>query len=108
MTINYQQWREILSTVNSDNKLDKRNVIEKVKEELRASNEEVFKQWEKSNFYVNYKFEVGDNEFTLLHLTAQFGYTGLTKALIVEKWININIKDKDENTPLHLAAAKGD
>lgn len=39
MTINYQQWREILSTVNSDNKLDKRNVIEKVKEELKASNE---------------------------------------------------------------------
>ncbi|WP_353288779.1 ankyrin repeat domain-containing protein [Wolbachia endosymbiont (group A) of Pogonocherus hispidulus] len=107
MTINYQQWREILSTVNSDNKLDKSNVIEKVKEELKANNEEVFKQWEKSDFYVNYKFEVGDNEFTLLHLTAQWGYTGLTKALIVAKGIDVNIKDKNEKTPLHLAAENG-
>ncbi|MFP3028562.1 MAG: ankyrin repeat domain-containing protein [Wolbachia sp.] len=107
MTINYQQWREILSTVNSDNKLDKRNVIEKVKEELKASNEEVFKQWEESNFYVNYKFEVGDNEFTLLHLTAKLGYTSLTKALIVTKGIDVNIKDKNKKTPLHLAAENG-
>ncbi|WP_425384345.1 ankyrin repeat domain-containing protein [Wolbachia endosymbiont (group B) of Eupithecia inturbata] len=107
MTINYQQWLEILSTVNSDNKLDKRNVIEKVKEELKASNEEVFKQWEKSNFYVNYKFEVGDNEFTLLHLTAKLGYTSLTKALIVTKGIDVNIKDKNKKTPLHLAAENG-
>ncbi|WP_367363639.1 ankyrin repeat domain-containing protein [Wolbachia endosymbiont (group B) of Scrobipalpa ocellatella] len=105
MTINYQQWRKILRTVNSDNKLDKRNVIEKVKEELKASNEEVFKQWEESNFYVNYKFEVGDNEFTLLHLTAKLGYTSLTKALIVTKGIDVNIKDK--KTPLHLAAENG-
>ncbi|CAH2209354.1 Ankyrin repeat domain protein [Wolbachia endosymbiont of Culex quinquefasciatus JHB] len=107
MTINYQQWREILSTVNSDNKLDKRNVIEKVKEELKASNEEVFKQWEESNFYVNYKFEVGDNEFILLHLTAKLGYTSLTKALIVTKGIDVNIKDKNKKTPLHLAAENG-
>ncbi|WP_264736084.1 ankyrin repeat domain-containing protein [Wolbachia endosymbiont (group A) of Rhinocyllus conicus] len=119
MTTNYQQWREIFSTVNSDNKreifstvnsdnkLDKSNVIEKVKEELKANNEEVFKQWEKSDFYVNYKFEVGDNEFTLLHLTAQWGYTGLTKALIVAKGIDVNIKDKNEKTPLHLAAENG-
>lgn len=107
MTINYKQWLEILSTVNSDNKLDKRNVIEKVKEELKASNEEVFKQWEKSNFYVNYKFEIGDNEFTLLHLTAKLGYTSLTKALIVTKGIDVNIKDKNKKTPLHLALMNG-
>lgn len=107
MTINYQQWREILSTVNSDDKLDKSNVIEKIKEELEAKNEDILKQWEESGFYVNYEFQVGDNEFTLLHLAAQWGYTDLVKALIVAKGAGVNTKDKDRRTPLHLAAENG-
>lgn len=50
MTMEYNQWKEILSAVNADKNLSKDNVIEKVKERLKVEDKDKYEKWEKAGF----------------------------------------------------------
>ncbi|MDR0773684.1 MAG: hypothetical protein LBE46_05230 [Wolbachia pipientis] len=60
--MNYKQWKRMLSAVDKEEGLSKDNVIEKIKEKLKAENgEDEYKKWEEAGFDVNYLFEVESN-----------------------------------------------
>lgn len=64
MTMNYEQWKRMLSAVDKEEGLSKDNVIERIKEKLKAENgEDEYKKWEEAGFDVNYLFEVESNVF---------------------------------------------
>ncbi|XP_065901976.1 CARD- and ANK-domain containing inflammasome adapter protein-like isoform X2 [Dysidea avara] len=42
-----------------------------------------------------------------LYTAAGFGYVGVVKKLILTKYVNVNISNKDQHTPLHTAANRG-
>ena len=44
---------------------------------------------------------------TALHLAAYFGYDDIVDALIKRPDVNLNVRNKDGNTPLHIAADNG-
>ena len=46
------------------------------------------------------------NEKKPLHIATKYGYTEFVK-LLLEKGLNVNMKDQHRRTPLHLAAAAG-
>nr|WP_253308946.1 hypothetical protein [Rickettsia endosymbiont of Ceutorhynchus assimilis] len=59
MTMNYEQWKRMLSAVDKEEGLSKDNVIDKIKEELKKYPEE-YKKWEEAGFDVDYLFEIED------------------------------------------------
>ncbi|MDR2832025.1 MAG: ankyrin repeat domain-containing protein [Rickettsiales bacterium] len=79
----YKQWKEILSAVSKETDLSRDNVIEKIKEKLKAENgEDEYKKWEEAGFDVNHLFEGKDDKLTLLHLAASRGYAKIVNLLI--------------------------
>ena len=58
-----EQWWKILSAIEKEKDLNRDNVIEKIKEELKAEDKNWYKKWEKAGFGVNYLFEVESNVF---------------------------------------------
>ncbi|WP_253302404.1 ankyrin repeat domain-containing protein [Wolbachia endosymbiont of Psylliodes chrysocephala] len=110
MAIEHEEWKKISSAVNDDKDLNKDNVIDKIKEELKKYPEE-YKKWEKVGFDVNHLFEVESDKCTLLHLAAYeaiFDDLGdVANALLGVEGINVDAKDCWGNTLLHVAAKKG-
>ncbi|MGL9779692.1 MAG: ankyrin repeat domain-containing protein, partial [Wolbachia sp.] len=114
MTIEHEQWKEILSAIDADKNLSKDNVIEKVKEKLSQYSDE-YKEWDKASFNVNHLFHAvneSDNPFlreddkcTLLHLAARNNLENITEALLGVEGIDVNAADGlPVWTPLHYAA----
>ncbi|WP_265033880.1 ankyrin repeat domain-containing protein [Wolbachia endosymbiont (group A) of Sicus ferrugineus] len=102
--MNYEQWKRMLSAVDKEEGLSKDNVIEKIKEKLKAENgEDEYKKWEEAGFDVNHPLE--DDEFTLLHLAARYNSEKVVDVLLKAEGINVNANAKDPKyTPLHIAA----
>lgn len=44
MTMEYEQWKEILSSIDNEADLSKDNVIEKIKEKLKEKSEDEYKK----------------------------------------------------------------
>ena len=107
MTMKYKQWKEILSAINNEAGLSKDNVIEKVKEKLKVIDSSAYEEWEKTDFDVNYLFQVENIQCALLHLVAYGNLGNVAGALLKVDGINVNAKGKDGRTPLHLAARNG-
>ncbi|MGL9703165.1 MAG: ankyrin repeat domain-containing protein [Wolbachia sp.] len=121
MTMEYNQWKEILSAVNADKNLSKDNVIEKIKGELPQDSDE-YKEWSEANFDVNYQFEMErmprgegyqtgmgailDLSCTLLGLATINGYTKVVDVLAKAE-ADVSKVLGEGNTPLHLAAYYG-
>jgi hypothetical protein len=55
MAIKYEQWRKILSAVNSDNSLNNNNVIKKIKKRLPLYE---CGEWSKTEVDVHHPFDV--------------------------------------------------
>jgi len=107
MTMKYKQWKEILSAINNEAGLSKDNVIEKVKEKLKVIDSSAYEEWEKTDFDVNYLFQVENIQCALLHLVAYGNLGNVAGALLKVEGINVNAKGKDGWTPLHFAAQNG-
>lgn len=107
MTMEYEQWKEILSAIDNEADLSKDNVIEKVKEKLKAIDSSAYEEWEKTDFDVNYLFQVENIQRALLHLVAYGNLGNVAGALLKVEGINVNAKEEDGWTPLHLAAQNG-
>ncbi|WP_264688090.1 ankyrin repeat domain-containing protein [Wolbachia endosymbiont (group A) of Sympetrum striolatum] len=111
MTMNYEQWKRMLSAVDKEEGLSKDNVIDKIKEELKKYPEE-YKKWEEAGFDVDYLFEIEDDtliaydRFMLLHSAAKNGHADVVNALI-QNGANVNAEDNFKSTPLHNAARNG-
>lgn len=121
MTMEYNQWKEILSAVNADKNLSKDNVIEKIKGELPQDSDE-YKEQSEANFDVNYQFEMErmprgegyqtgmgpilDLSCTLLGLATINGYTKVVDVLAKAE-ADVSKVLGEGNTPLHLAAYYG-
>ncbi|WP_353286760.1 ankyrin repeat domain-containing protein [Wolbachia endosymbiont (group A) of Anthophora plumipes] len=111
MTMNYEQWKRMLSAVDKEEGLSKDNVIDKIKEELKKYPEE-YKKWEEAGFDVDYLFEIKDDtliaydRFMLLHSAAKNGHADVVNALIQNR-ANVNAEDNFKSTPLHDAAEYG-
>ncbi|WP_353275368.1 ankyrin repeat domain-containing protein [Wolbachia endosymbiont (group A) of Pipizella viduata] len=116
MTMNYEQWKRMLSAVNEKEDLSKDNVIEKIKEELKAEGKGEYEKWEGASFDVDYLFEIEDDtlddtliaydRFMLLHSAAKNGHADVVNALI-QNGANVNAEDNFKSTPLHNAARNG-
>ncbi|WP_353288606.1 ankyrin repeat domain-containing protein [Wolbachia endosymbiont (group A) of Pogonocherus hispidulus] len=116
MTMNYEQWKRTLSAVNEKEDLSKDNVIEKIKEELKAEGKGEYEKWEGASFDVDYLFEIEDDtlddtliaydRFMLLHSAAKNGHADVVNALI-QNGANVNAEDNFKSTPLYDAANKG-
>lgn len=102
----HYKWLEILSAINSDNDLNRDNIIEKIKEKLKAIDPTTYKEWKNFNFNVNYWINNCAERCTLLHIAAGNGYIKAVKTLL-EIGAKVNAVDLDRMTPLHLAAEGG-
>ncbi|WP_353283628.1 ankyrin repeat domain-containing protein [Wolbachia endosymbiont (group A) of Pogonocherus hispidulus] len=102
----HHKWLEILSAINSDNDLNRDNIIEKIKEKLKAIDPTTYKEWKKFDFNVNYWINNCVERCTLLHIAAGNGYIKAVKTLL-EIGAKVNAVDLDRMTPLHLAAKGG-
>ncbi|GFR19820.1 ANK_REP_REGION domain-containing protein [Trichonephila clavata] len=131
----YEQWLDILTSINADNNLNESSVIEKIKEKLEKEDSGAYKEWQNNKFDINYTFndqmllhiaaanglakvtellikkgadvnKANQYEWAPLHCAAENGYTGIVNALI-KKGANVNAVGKDNWTPLHYAAQMG-
>lgn len=78
----HYKWLEILSAINSDNDLNRDNIIEKIKEKLKAIDPTTYKEWKNFNFNVNYWINNCAERCTLLHIAAGNGYIKAVKTLL--------------------------
>ncbi|WP_425386623.1 ankyrin repeat domain-containing protein [Wolbachia endosymbiont (group A) of Barypeithes pellucidus] len=90
------KWKEALSAVNADNDLNESNVIDKIKEKLKAADQSEYERWKKFDFDLAY----------LLHKAVRGNFIEIVSALI-EKGANVNAIDTVENTPLLVAVERG-
>ncbi|WP_264328944.1 ankyrin repeat domain-containing protein [Wolbachia endosymbiont (group A) of Andrena hattorfiana] len=122
MTMEYEQWKRILSTVNEEGNLSKDNVIERIEKALGSRLIELASQlsgthdqehdelkeklclWRESGFLLDYRF--GSDIGTLLHIAARDNYVNIIKPL-KDKGADINIQNERGNTPLHEAVESG-
>ncbi|WCR58306.1 ankyrin repeat domain-containing protein [Wolbachia endosymbiont of Ctenocephalides felis wCfeJ] len=106
-----EQWWKILSAIKREKDLNGDNIIEKIKEKLKAEGGDEYKKWKGAGFDVNYLFQVvfldRENGQTLLHLAARDARTEIVRALLKVKRIDVNIVVEEGWTPLHLAAKNG-
>ncbi|WGJ62476.1 ankyrin repeat domain-containing protein [Wolbachia endosymbiont of Frankliniella intonsa] len=104
-------FEQILSIVNRENDLNGDNIVEKIKERIEKRDPSTYAEWEKKNFDINYKFSVDDyfnkKESTLLHIGCLDSQENVVNALLAVDGINVDLRDKDRKTPLHLAIEKG-
>ncbi|WP_353283578.1 ankyrin repeat domain-containing protein [Wolbachia endosymbiont (group A) of Pogonocherus hispidulus] len=90
------KWKEALSAVDADNDLNESNVIDKIKEKLKAADQSEYERWKKFDFDLAY----------LLHKAVRGNFIEIVSALI-EKGANVNAIDTVENTPLLVAVERG-
>ena len=111
----YEQWKEILSSIDNEADLSKDNVIEKIKEKLKEKSEDEHKKWVEVDFNVNHLFhtvfkpdlllEHEERECALLHLVAYGNLGKVAGALSKIKEIDVNaLETLSLSTPLHIAA----
>ncbi|MFP3030623.1 MAG: ankyrin repeat domain-containing protein [Wolbachia sp.] len=101
---------ETLKKINALSDLSVDNIIEKIISEIKTQYEagkiwsDIDKNWSyAARFNVNYKWF---NDKTLLHYAAEGGCEKVIDALI-KNGANIEVEDKEKNTPLHRAAKNG-
>lgn len=101
---------ETLKKINALSGLSVDNIIEKIISEIKTLCEadntwsDIDKNWSyAARFNVNYKWF---NDKTLLHYAAEGGCERVIDALI-QNGANIEVEDKEKNTPLHRAAKNG-
>ncbi|MBD0391042.1 ankyrin repeat domain-containing protein [Wolbachia endosymbiont of Pentalonia nigronervosa] len=102
------EWQEILYAAQGSKY---QNVIDTIKDKLKAEHRSVYEEWEGSGFDLNYPFAFQsryiDNQCTLLHI---FVYYSLGKVVnvLLENGANIDALDsRYMATPLHWAARFG-
>ncbi|GFS56376.1 ANK_REP_REGION domain-containing protein [Nephila pilipes] len=100
----YEQWLDVLSTINADNGLGESNVIEKIKEKLEKEDPGTYKEWQDNQCSVNYTLL--DSQLTLLHIAAANGLAKVTE-LLIKKGADVNKANQYGWTPLHCAAENG-
>lgn len=88
-----------LWTINDDSKIDSSSIIEKLKSELQQHHVNMYNAWEESGFDINSNSFDGSN---LLCLASGSGCVKVVE-LLIEKDANVNIRDNEGKTPLHLA-----
>lgn len=107
MVMKYESLKKVLSTINDKKDLNKDNIIQKIQEELKETDQGLYKDWEEGKFDVNHGFNILlYGKLTLLMIAAQNGHTNIVKILL-EKGADINVEDYFGNTVLHLAARSG-
>ncbi|MCA7010145.1 ankyrin repeat domain-containing protein [Wolbachia endosymbiont of Tribolium confusum] len=98
----------ILSIVNRESDLNGNNIVEKIQEQLKKVDSSTYEEWQKKNFDINHLFSYDSGkEPTLLHIGCLDSQENVVNALLAVDGINVNLQDKDERTPLHLAIKKG-
>ncbi|MFP3027290.1 MAG: ankyrin repeat domain-containing protein [Wolbachia sp.] len=103
--------KQILSIVNRENDLNGNNIVEKIGKQLQERELSTYKEWEKKNCDINYKFSnnnyYGKEELTLLSVAFLDNQENVVKALLAVKGIDVNLQDVYGKAPLHLAIEKG-
>ncbi|WP_408067185.1 ankyrin repeat domain-containing protein [Wolbachia pipientis] len=103
--------KQILSIVNRENDLNGNNIVEKIGKQLQERELSTYKEWEKKNCDINYKFSnnnyYGKEELTLLRVAFLDNQENVVKALLAVKGIDVNLQDVYGKAPLHLAIEKG-
>ncbi|MFV0948730.1 ankyrin repeat domain-containing protein [Wolbachia endosymbiont of Nasonia giraulti] len=104
----YKSLKKVLRTINDKKDLDKDNIIEKIKTELKEQDQGLYQKWESNGSDVNYVFNssLSSMKFTLLTIAAEYGYANIVKILL-EKEADVHKKGHFDMTPLHFAARNG-
>lgn len=103
-----QQVKDIFNSVNSCEDLNGINIIDRIKEQLKLQNQNVYEEWEKDGFNIDHMFNLSllltTRDGTLLHLAAIDVHVKAINALIA-RGAKVDAKEAIfELTPLHLAA----
>ena len=107
MTGDYESLETVLKTIEAKEDLNKDNIIQKIQEELKEQDQDLYQEWEKGNFDVNHVFDTLLYEkWTLLIIAAKNGYKKTVGFLIGAK-ADVNVIDKNGPTALHFAAIYG-
>ncbi|WP_264687180.1 ankyrin repeat domain-containing protein [Wolbachia endosymbiont (group B) of Rhopobota naevana] len=107
MTGECESLETVLRTIEAKKDLNKYNIIEKIQEELKEQNQDLYQEWEKGNFDVNHVFDIYPYEkWTLLIIAAENGYKKTVGFLIGAK-ADVNVIDKNGCTALYYPALYG-
>ncbi len=92
-----------LWTINDDSKVDSSSIIEKLKSELQQHHVNMYNAWEESGFDINANSFDGSN---LLCLASGSGCVKVVE-LLIEKEVDVNVRDNEGKTPLDYAISNG-
>ncbi|NSX83602.1 hypothetical protein GOM44_04635, partial [Wolbachia endosymbiont of Atemnus politus] len=81
MTLTYEQWVEIIRSVNSN----EGDILEQIKKNLEEQDKGTSQEWEAKNFDINHLVHTGIFKTTLLHLAIEYKKEEIAKYLIKHK-----------------------
>ena len=100
----YKSLETVLKTIEAKEDLNKDNIIQKIQEELKEQNQDLYQKWEKGNFDVNHAFDTFLYEkWTLLIIAADNGYKK-TVGFLIGAGADVNENSGIGETALHFAA----
>ncbi|HCE59387.1 MAG TPA: hypothetical protein DEQ74_00925 [Wolbachia sp.] len=103
-----EKWQKIFDAIRD---LSNHDIIDKIKAVLEAEYPNIYIEWEKSDFDINYLFTFlygyTNDKCTLLHISAYFGLENIINIQLAAKNVDVNAKSQGGNTALHLAAKNG-
>ncbi|WP_264683145.1 MULTISPECIES: ankyrin repeat domain-containing protein [unclassified Wolbachia] len=100
----YKSLETVLKTIEAKEDLNKDNIIQKIQEELKEQNQDLYQKWEKGNFDVNHAFDTFLYEkWTLLIIAADNGYKK-TVGFLIGAGADVNENSGIGETALHCAA----
>ncbi|WP_264375879.1 ankyrin repeat domain-containing protein [Wolbachia endosymbiont (group B) of Sphaerophoria taeniata] len=107
MTGEYESLKTVLKTIEAKEDLNKDNIIQKIQEELKEQNQDLYQKWEKDKFDVNHAFDTLLYEKQTLLIIAADNHYKKTVGFLIGAKADVNAKDGFDRTALHSAAIRG-